>query len=119
VAWGAWTLTAEKKTGALPRKIGQEDAYLAAGAVRGKLRVRSRKAGDRLRPLGLRGTKKLQDILVDAGIPAEERDEVPVLCDDEGILWVAGQRLAERAAVRERDEMVHVRARRKGRRARR
>ena len=115
-AWGAWTLTAEKKTGSLPKRVGSDEAYIAAGAVRGGLRVRSRLPGDRLRPLGLRGSKKLQDILVDAGVPSEERDDVPLVCDDEGILWVAGQRLAERAAVRKPGGMVHVRARRKGRR---
>ena len=60
----------------------------------------------------MRGEKKVQDILIDAKVPAEERDDVPIVCDDEGVLWVAGQRLAERAAVRGEDTMVHVKARR-------
>ena len=37
----------------------------------GRSIVRSRKPGDRMRPLGLGGSKKLQDILVDAKVPAE------------------------------------------------
>ncbi len=58
----------------------------------------------------MRGEKKVQDILVDAKVPAEERDEVPIVCDDEGVLWVVGQRVAERAAVRRKGAMVHVSA---------
>ncbi len=112
-SWGAWTLAAEEAKGALPKQTDNLEAYIAASAVRGGLRVRSRRPGDRLRPLGMRGEKKVQDILIDAKVPAEERDEVPILCDDEGVLWVAGQRMAERAAVRGKGRMVHVRAKRR------
>ena len=111
-SWGAWTLTAEEAKGALPKRIDKLEAYIATTAIRGQMRVRTRRPGDRLRPLGMRGEKKVQDILIDAKVPAEERDDVPIVCDDDGVLWVAGQRLAERAAVRGKGPMVHVRARR-------
>ncbi len=111
-SWGAWTLTAEEAKGALPKQIDKLEAYIAAAAIRGQLRVRSRRTGDRLRPLGMRGEKKVQDILIDAKVPAEERDDVPIVCDDEGVLWVAGQRMAERAAVRRAGPMVRVGAKR-------
>ena len=111
-SWGAWTLTAKETKGALPKRIGELEAYLTATAIRGGMLVRSRRPGDRLRPLGMRGEKKVQDILTDAKVPAEERDDVPIVCDDKGVLWVVGQRLAERAAVRGKGTMVHVRARR-------
>jgi tRNA(Ile)-lysidine synthase len=115
-SWGAWTLTAREAKGALPDQIGKHEAYVAAAGVRGQLRVRSRRPGDRLRPLGMRGEKKVQDVLTDAKVPAEERDEVPIVCDDEGVLWVVGQRLAARAAVRRKGPMVHVSAKRARRR---
>ncbi len=67
--------------------------------MQGPLSVRSRKPGDRLRPLGLGGGKKLQDIFVDAKVPREERDGVPIVADDEGIVWVAGHCIDERVAV--------------------
>ena len=111
-SWGAWTLTASEAKGALPKRIGKLEAYIAAGAIRGQMRVRSRHPGDRLRPLGMRGEKKVQDILIDAKVPAEERDGVAIVCDDDGVLWVVGHRLAERAAVRGEGAMVHVIARR-------
>ena len=61
--------------------------------------MRSRKPGDRLRPLGLGGEKKVQDILVDAKVPAEGRDAVPIVAAPWGVAWVVGHRLDERAAV--------------------
>ena len=72
---------------------------LDATAMRGTLRVRRRRPGDRFQPLGLAGEKKLQDVFVDAKVPRSQRDSVPVVCDDEGIVWVAGYRIAERVKV--------------------
>jgi len=45
------------------------------------------------------GPKKLQDFMVDAHIPREWRDRVPLVCSPGGILWVVGWRLAEPARV--------------------
>jgi len=41
----------------------------------------------------------VQDILVDAKVPAEARDAVPIVCAPWGVVWVVGHRLDERAAV--------------------
>ncbi|HUF54732.1 MAG TPA: tRNA lysidine(34) synthetase TilS [Dehalococcoidia bacterium] len=117
--WGRWTIAAEKRTGRLPGRIGKMDAYLDVAKLRGQLVVRSRRPGDRMQPLGMRGGRKLQDILVDAKVPEAERDEVPVVADEKGIVWVAGHRLAERAAVSGDGPMVHLRAARKRRSAHR
>lgn len=84
-----------------PRPRSRFEAWLDADAVGPRLTVRSRRPGDRVRPLGLGGEKKLQDLLVDAGVPREERDGVPLVCAPWGIAWVVGQRLDERAALRE------------------
>ncbi|MEX0683987.1 MAG: tRNA lysidine(34) synthetase TilS, partial [Dehalococcoidia bacterium] len=113
VSWGHWTIIATKASGRLPKKISHDEAYLAKAAVKGSLLVRARQPGDRLRPLGLRGEKKVQDILVDAKVSEEERDAVPIVCDDAGVIWIAGHRLAERAAVRKAGEMVHLRVARR------
>jgi tRNA(Ile)-lysidine synthase len=62
------------------------------------LSVRSRQPGDRFRPLGAPGARKLQDVLVDRKIPYSERDGVPIVVDGScEIVWVAGVALAERA----------------------
>jgi|TARA_B110000438_G_scaffold168337_1_gene160934 tRNA(Ile)-lysidine synthase len=55
------------------------------------LSVRSWKPGDRYRPLGAPGTRKLQDCFVDAGIEQKLRGRLPIICDSEGeILWIPG-----------------------------
>lgn len=66
------------------------------------LTVRSWRTGDRLRPRGGRGSRKLQDLFVDAKVPRDERPRVPVLVDAAGqVLWVAGLRASERGAPTE------------------
>jgi tRNA(Ile)-lysidine synthase len=75
-------------------------ARLDAGAIRRPLRVRFRRHGDRLRPLGMRGRKKLQDVFVDRHVPRRERDRVPLVVDaEERIIWVAGHVVADDARV--------------------
>jgi tRNA(Ile)-lysidine synthase len=40
------------------------------------------------------GTKKLQDLFVDAHVPRRERDAIPVFENERGIVWVGGLRSA-------------------------
>jgi tRNA(Ile)-lysidine synthase len=61
--------------------------------------VRRRQEGDTIRPLGLNGEKKLQDLLVDQKVPRQKRDAVPVVVSPDSIVWVAGVRIDERYKV--------------------
>ncbi len=69
-------------------------AYLDASLVTLPLRVRNRKAGDRYRPLGAPGAKKLKEILRAKGIPLAERDRRPVILSGNKIVWVPGLRIS-------------------------
>jgi tRNA(Ile)-lysidine synthase len=92
------------------RLVGRSDeAVLEAGRLTGPLSVRSRRPGDRLRPLGLKGRKKLQDLFVDAKVGRAERDTTPVIVDSAGqIVWVAGHALAEDFRVTDRTKAVVI-----------
>lgn len=69
----------------------RQTAVLAADGGLEQLFVRNRRPGDRFRPFGLRGHKKLQDYFVDRKVPREERDRIPLVVDDgDRIVWVAG-----------------------------
>lgn len=58
-------------------------------AVRLPLRVRTRRAGDRMTLKGTKGTKKIKEIFIEAKIPLYERDRWPIVEDAQGnILWV-------------------------------
>jgi tRNA(Ile)-lysidine synthase len=62
--------------------------------------VRNWRPGDLIRPAGLGGRKKLQDVFVDAKVPRPERRRLPLLADSEGrVLWVPGLALDERLRV--------------------
>jgi tRNA(Ile)-lysidine synthase len=97
-----WLIEAETLTGQTV-EVGADpcEAFLDHQAVGGQLTVRGRRRGDRFRPLGLGGEKKLQDYLVDAKVPRDERDAVPLVCASWGIAWVIGHRIDERVRVRE------------------
>ncbi|MDO8616547.1 MAG: tRNA lysidine(34) synthetase TilS [Dehalococcoidia bacterium] len=97
---GAWSIRAEAGPApANPVRAAALEAVLDAERIAGRLTVRSRRPGDRLRPLGLGGEKKVQDILVDAKVPAEERDGVPIVSDEAGIVWVVGHCIAGRVGL--------------------
>ena len=89
---GRWrvTLSAPRARGAGEvRAAGVAQALFDAEALPGGLVLRSPARGDRIRLLA-GGTRKLQDILVDAKVPREARALVPVLAAGGEILWVPG-----------------------------
>ncbi len=63
--------------------------------------VRAWREGDRMRPLGLGGTKSLQDLFTDRKVPRELRRTLPVVEAHGEIVWVAGVALDERFAADE------------------
>jgi len=75
--------------------IGQGGIQIDADKIKGPLRVRTRRPGDKFRPLGMKGRKKLKDFFIDLKIPAHERDQIYLVCDDENIIWVVGYRMSE------------------------
>jgi tRNA(Ile)-lysidine synthase len=68
-------------------------------AVRGPIRVRWPRAGDRFHPLRAPGSRPLRRFLADAGVPRGERRRVPLVVDAERVLWVAGLRPCDAASV--------------------
>lgn len=82
------------------RQPGPFRALLDLRGLPGDLAVRPWRPGDRFRPSGLRGTKKLQDFFVDAKIPRAERSRIPLLLAGDRIIWVVGWRVAEEARPR-------------------
>jgi tRNA(Ile)-lysidine synthase len=90
--------------------VGNGDAAaIRREAIRGSLVVRNRRPGDRFRPVGLCGSKKIQDLFVDRKVPRHRRDAVPIVVDESGqILWVAGHGIDERFRVTDPSQAVLV-----------
>ena len=69
--------------------------------------IRTWGEGDRVQPLGMSESKKLQDFFVDEKVPRRQRGRVPLLCAGDGrIAWVVGHRIAEPFKVTERTRRV-------------
>jgi len=69
---------------------------LDAGRLGTSLTVRGWRAGDRMHPLGLAGTKSLQDVFSDRKVPRSLRRSLPVVLAGDEIAWVAGVAVSER-----------------------
>jgi tRNA(Ile)-lysidine synthase len=79
-----------------------------------EIRVRSWQAGDRIHPLGMQGSCKIQDLFVDAKIPRHARVRIPIFVIDNEIVWLPGYRIAQSRAVAARNDCslllrVHIR----------
>jgi tRNA(Ile)-lysidine synthase len=73
-------------------------ALFDADALAWPLVLRARRPGDRMRPRGGRGSRKLSDLLIDAKVPLAARDRLPVLATfDDVVLYVPGLRPAAQA----------------------
>ena len=77
------------------QEIGQVPSRASVRLGRsGEWVVRSWEPGDRMRPLGLGGSRKLQDIFCDGKVPRAHRNRIPiVVCGDE-VVWIPGYRVA-------------------------
>ena len=73
----------------------------------GPLAVRNRRPGDKFRPVGVGGRKKLQDYLVDRKVALGRRDQVPLVVDgSDRIVWVAGYGIDEAFRVTDPSQSV-------------
>lgn len=83
-----WTIDVREIRGFDPEDATRpEVAYL--DAARGPYRVRLAREGDRMRPLGLGGTKKVYKAMKDRKVPADLRSRTPVVVDGRGrVAWV-------------------------------
>lgn len=99
---------AELRQGLASRAV--EEEWVDADRVALPIVVRRRRRGDRFHPLGASGEQKLKKFLIDHKVPRGERDDVLLVCDQEGILWVVGQRFREGARVSDSTtRLLHLR----------
>ena len=105
VSWGPLTVSASLAPGIM-RQRGAIGLYPAACSLDTEavgthpLTLRRRQPGDCIAPLGMSGTRRVQDIFVDAKVPQAERDAIPLLCCGETVVWIPGYRVARAFAVR-------------------
>ncbi len=97
--FGSWEVRAEIESG-VPPADGPELAVLDPATLGRSVTVRGWRDGDRMRPLGLDGTKSLQDLFTDRKVPRSLRHALPVVEAGERIAWIAGVAVSEEFAAK-------------------
>ncbi|HEX3262280.1 MAG TPA: tRNA lysidine(34) synthetase TilS [Solirubrobacterales bacterium] len=105
--FGQWEVRAELRAGPL-EPAGPDLATLDAVALGDELVVRTWQEGDRMRPLGMSGTKTLQDLFTDRGVPRSLRHHLPVVTAAGRVVWVAGVAVSEDFRLSQDAEEVAV-----------
>ncbi len=84
-----------------------EMAFLDFESLVFPLKLRNWKQGDRFRPLGMKGMKKVSDFLIDAKVPLVLKNEVKVLEDADGnIVWLVGMRIDDRFKMKDDSKRI-------------
>jgi tRNA(Ile)-lysidine synthase len=68
-------------------------AYLDADKASFPLYIRNWRKGDFIRPLGMKGRKKISDFLIDKKVPKNLRKQIPLVYKDDDLIWVAGYQI--------------------------
>ncbi|MGK2954267.1 MAG: tRNA lysidine(34) synthetase TilS [Solirubrobacterales bacterium] len=98
-AWGDWEVSLEPLESPFT-PVGPAVATLDSSGLETTISVRGWQDGDRIQPLGMEGSKSLQDLFTDAGVPRSERRRIPVFVSGGEIVWVAGLAIADRHRLR-------------------
>ncbi|MDA3925896.1 MAG: tRNA lysidine(34) synthetase TilS [Kiritimatiellae bacterium] len=114
ILWGDFDIRIERSQGIEAQSQGvgffPSSCSLDAKKLKGKkLIVRQRQTGDRINPTGLKGSKKVKDIFIDAKIPQEERDAIPIIACGDDVLWIPGYRISRDYALSDdKAESIHI-----------
>jgi len=82
--------------------------HFKSAAVCGRITVRPRETGDKIRLPGRGGTKTVKKLMIEEKIPARERERLPILADEAGVIAVYGIGIDERVTPGPGDEILTV-----------
>lgn len=90
----------------LPEKFNKDVAYLDASKIQGDLVLRKWEIGDRISPIGMKGSQLVSDVIKDAKITADAKRNQLVVHDDETILWCVGLKISRKALPTEQTKKI-------------
>ena len=90
----------------LPSEFDKNTLFLDQSKLVGELYVRPWTKGDRMQPVGLKGSKLISDILKDDHVPASEKHGRFVLCDDEKIICCISHRIDRRSIANDESKLI-------------
>ncbi|HOP39849.1 MAG TPA: tRNA lysidine(34) synthetase TilS [Geobacteraceae bacterium] len=81
------------------QSVSRFRAYFDLGRTPFPWTLRTFRPGDRFRPFGMTGTRKVKDFFIDEKIPVPVRRRIPLLFSAEELIWVCGLRVAESGRI--------------------
>jgi tRNA(Ile)-lysidine synthase len=81
-------------------------AAMDAAKIEAALTIRARKPGDRIRPLGMKGTLKVADFFVNHHVPQLVRERWPLVVSGDKVLWVTGLCMSEDVCFTEKTQEI-------------
>ncbi len=95
-----WVNWENGRIGAMLDAEGIRDESVDLDALALPLMIRQAEPGDRFDPLGLHGrSQPLNDFFRGRRVALADRGSVPIVCDQAGIVWVVGHRIAHRVRL--------------------
>ena len=75
-------------------KSSKEIAYFDLDKLTFPLELRKWMPGDKIKPIGMKGFKKVSDLLIDLKVPLPEKQKIYVLLSNKKIIWVIGKKIS-------------------------
>lgn len=80
--------------------------FIDYNKISGNLKLRHWRKGDIFQPVNFAHSKKLSDFFIDNKIPKFKKHQVPILTDDDYIIWICGHRLSDKYKIDDRTDRV-------------
>jgi tRNA(Ile)-lysidine synthetase-like protein len=84
----------------LPKTFSKSSIFIDNSKIKGRISLRKIQTGDRINPIGIKGSKLVSNILKDAKVPRSKRKNIWLLVDEEKILAVVGYAIDKRAIAK-------------------
>ena len=81
--------------------------FLDADKISFPLTVRLWEHGDKIRPLGMKGSKKISDILIDNKTPLIEKEKTYVVTSNGHIIWLIGYTMNDLFKINDSTKRVY------------
>lgn len=85
---------------------GKYEKYFDYDNIKEEIILRYRREGDIFNPLGMNGNKLLKKVFIDMKIPRNIRQEIPLICFGEDIVWIVGYNVCDKYKVTKNTKKV-------------
>jgi len=98
-----------EEVGSLPENFEKKTLFVDKNKIKGNISIRYWRQGDRISPIGIKGSKLISDVFTDAKISNTDKNNIPIIVDSDHILWCYGLCVDRRKiATNENKEIIKI-----------